>query len=946
MGDSDSKETSKGNIKKTGNKVPKRNPTGSSDKWKKHMKRYKKQRLRFKIIVILIVIFLILGMSLAYLYFYSPVSDENDDDNDGMPNWWEIEHGLNPRDSGDASKDSDGDGLKNKKEYEIGTNPKKSDTDEDGIEDNYEYNERLDPTDPDTDSDGMADGWEISYNFNPKDPLDAVSDPDEDGFDLDNNGQIDVIEQFVNLEEYKNGTDPLDSDSDGDGMTDGWEVHYKYYCIELRSLIARYATPYYDYQYSFDPLVDNETDTDIDVNETWFLAPDGLDNYEEFKLGTDPTKPDTDGDGLNDGAEVDIGTLPLYYDTDMDTLPDGWEVKYGGVAIGLDPLKDDTDNDGELDRFEDYDNDGLDNFQEFQEGTSPVNMDSDGDGIPDGTDIDPLDPDPGSDLDMDGLNNFQEYLYGTDPGIADTDGDGLNDGTEVITGFFGEVIDGEYKTDTSVGKYYTNATNNDTDGDGLTDGEEVLTGWSGELINGVYHTALGSGIYFTNASNSDTDLDGLDDHQELFGISGFNTNASNSDSDHDKISDYDEVNEKFIYKTKPTLSDTDDDGLYDGIEIFTDFYPFEDFNTSIYGCIDSGKIDGTNPEDPDTDDDGITDGWEFEFGNISRSDVKDRAILTRYDKEHGTNYDEMLDKNPEVDQVWILNPLNVNDAGYDPDHDGYDSAGDGGIDNDDPFTNLEEYELEFHDESEYTDPLDWDTDNDGMSDGWEIEFSKWHGPPYRYVPDPLEPSDGSIDLDDDGVLYYINGIKFTEDFTNLEEYQWGLDLDNDGIIDHGTTDPHRADTNTNTINDYEDLWFGDFDNDGLANGWELLFNGSYLDPTGFQPRAPKPGKFDLYNDDSNNNGINDTFEDPDGDGYSNLAEHGLENVWLKSPAGSASDPTDPDNTPGNFSNRSKRGVSDSYENSNNLIHFQKIEISCIIINMEVINVDRKLLIIN
>jgi hypothetical protein len=852
-----------------------------------------------------------------------------------MPNWWEDDYGLNPRDPSDASKDSDGDGLKNKKEFEIGTDPKNSDTDGDGVEDNYEYNERLDPTNPDSDSDGMPDGWEIANNFNPKDPLDAVEDPDEDGIDLDNNGQVDLIEQFINLEEYKNGTDPRNNDTDEDGMIDGWEVHYKIFCNELRNIIARYATPYYEYSYTFNPLDDAETGDDIDVNETWVLTPDGLTNLEEFKLGTDPTKPDTDSDGLADGAEIEYGTLPLYYDTDGDTLPDGWEIKYGDVEIGLDPLEDDTDSDGMSDRFEDNDNDGLDNFQEFQEGTSPINEDTDGDGIPDGIDIFPLEPDPSSDQDQDGLSNYMEYLYGTDPGIPDTDSDGLTDGDEILTGFNGEMIGGIYLTTSTSDRYYTNATNNDTDGDGLSDGDEILAGWYGDLINGVYHTAAGTGTYYTNASNPDTDQDGLEDYDELFASSGFNTNASNADSDMDKISDFDEVNEVYIYKTKPTLSDSDDDGVVDGTEILNDFYPFIDFNTSVYGCIDSGTVDGTNPEDPDTDNDGMPDGWEYEYGRVGIGESEDKKILTRYDNDHGTNYTELLEIYPNIEYVWIINPLDDGDSNDDPDHDGYDSQGDGYIDEPDLFTNLEEYELENHDEGQFTDPLDWDTDTDGMSDGWEIEFSKWHGPPYRYVPDPLNPDDGATDLDDDGVYYYINGERYEEDFTNLEEYLWGIDLDGDGIIDHGTTDPHRADTNTNSINDYEDLWFGDTDGDGLVNGWELLFNGSYVDPNGYAPNNPHPGQFNPFNIDSNNNGTNDTYEDPDGDGYSNLAEHGIETTWLKSPTGSASDPTDADNTPGNFSARSQRTETDTFDIDNENGQPRMVDDVGIIVIMEV-----------
>lgn len=46
-----------------------------------------------------------------------------DDDNDGMPDIWEIQHGLDPL-IDDASGDPDGDGINNLNEYLMGTDPK------------------------------------------------------------------------------------------------------------------------------------------------------------------------------------------------------------------------------------------------------------------------------------------------------------------------------------------------------------------------------------------------------------------------------------------------------------------------------------------------------------------------------------------------------------------------------------------------------------------------------------------------------------------------------------------------------------------------------------------------------------------------------------------------------------------------------------------------------
>jgi hypothetical protein len=47
-----------------------------------------------------------------------------DSDEDGLPDWWEITHQLNPLFAGDALLDSDDDGVNNLAEYRAGTNPR------------------------------------------------------------------------------------------------------------------------------------------------------------------------------------------------------------------------------------------------------------------------------------------------------------------------------------------------------------------------------------------------------------------------------------------------------------------------------------------------------------------------------------------------------------------------------------------------------------------------------------------------------------------------------------------------------------------------------------------------------------------------------------------------------------------------------------------------------
>lgn len=117
---------------------------------------------------------------------------------------------------------------------------------------------------------------------------------------------------------------------------------------------------------------------------------------------------DQDLDGIPDYIEIEIGTDPLKADTDDDYLSD-----YIEVMIGYDPTNPDTDNNGIIDGNEDYDNDGLINAQEIQIGTELTFEDTDWDHLTDGDEVN---------------------IYGTDPLVADTDNDGIEDGDEVEIG--------------------------------------------------------------------------------------------------------------------------------------------------------------------------------------------------------------------------------------------------------------------------------------------------------------------------------------------------------------------------------------------------------------------------------------------------------------------------------------------------------------------------------
>lgn len=99
---------------------------------------------------------------------------------------------------------------------------------------------------------------------------------------------------------------------------------------------------------------------------------------------TDPTDKDVDPDGdkLTNLEEFKAGTNPLNPDTDGGGCPDGWEVRYG-----LDPTN-------PRDDISDIDGDGWTSHREYLEGTDPKNPNTDGDRyLRDGMDPHPLIPD-------------------------------------------------------------------------------------------------------------------------------------------------------------------------------------------------------------------------------------------------------------------------------------------------------------------------------------------------------------------------------------------------------------------------------------------------------------------------------------------------------------------------------------------------------------------------
>ena len=131
---------------------------------------------------------------------------------------------------------------------------------------------------------------------------------------------------------------------------------------------------------------------------------------------------DNDGDGLWNYFETYFGTDMDNADSDYDGLSDFLEI----YTLNFNPNSPDTDENGILDGNEDCDGDGLSNSIEIELNSNPISADTDRDKLIDaleyeiGTKLDEID------TDKDGLTDYEEYINGINPLI-------YNNPDEIIT---------------------------------------------------------------------------------------------------------------------------------------------------------------------------------------------------------------------------------------------------------------------------------------------------------------------------------------------------------------------------------------------------------------------------------------------------------------------------------------------------------------------------------
>ncbi|MGI9303450.1 MAG: Ig-like domain-containing protein, partial [Gammaproteobacteria bacterium] len=264
---------------------------------------------------------------------------------------------------------------------------------------------------------------------------------------------------------------------------------------------------------------------------------------------------DTDGDDVDDDRELVDGTDPAdpldYLDTDLDGVPDAVEQGQGSDPEDVESFLD-TDLGGVADYVETtlYINNSL--VPTDPNDPADDNRDTDGDGLPDATELVTLGSDP---------NNVDNPTAG---GAGDDDGDGVSNAIEnFLTGLAIENIDGD----------------SDLDRDGYADALEVR-----QLMNPL------------SAEDRDNDDDGVPDRIEAAAGADIDPTA---DTDGDGIPDAREI----ALGTDPLtvaapLTDTDDDGITDNVEQLL--------------RAQGGSADTTPTTD--TDNDGIPDVTELAGG--------------------------------------------------------------------------------------------------------------------------------------------------------------------------------------------------------------------------------------------------------------------------------------------------------------------------------------------
>jgi len=292
-------------------------------------------------------------------------------------------------------------------------------------------------TPADSDGDGVFDHLDIdSDNDGIPDAVEGSGDTDGDGIpnfmdtDSDGDGIDDAIEGHDANGDGVADVVPSGMDTDGDGLDDAFDIDNGGTAAPTQDADGDSIPDYLDLDADGDGILDSlEGNTDTDG--------DGVPNYLDL---------DSDNDGIVDSVEATSGVV----DTDGDSVPDHLDL--------------DSDNDGISDLYESGDAAGIASDLNL-DGTVSVteNVDADADGLMDVFEDGVLAANVGTtppDTDANSINDVLDL---------DSDGDGIPDTIEArpTAGFV--INDGD-------------VSNDDTDGDGIIDLFDTNTVFGGTQL--------------------------------------------------------------------------------------------------------------------------------------------------------------------------------------------------------------------------------------------------------------------------------------------------------------------------------------------------------------------------------------------------------------------------------------------------------------------------------
>ena len=469
----------------------------------------------------------------------------------------------------------------------------------------------------------------------------------------------------------------------------------------------------------------------------------------------------------------------------------------------------------------DRDGDGIPDDDETAGGSDPDDADTDDDGVIDGDE-----PMPYVDTDGDGLTDVRD---------PDSDNDGLYDGTELgvtTPDADTDVGAGHFIPDGDAGATTTDPLDRDTDDGGVPDGAE------------------------------DTDKDGVVDPGERDPNVAADDVTPPADDDMDGLTNAEEAE----LGTDPQDADSDDDGVLDGAEA---------------NYADDTDGDGLiNPLDPDSDNDGLFDGTEVGV-TTAHADTDVGAGHFRPDADPAT-HTSMVDRDTDhggvPDGAEDTDKDGQVDTGERDPRDPADDATPPADDDMDGLTNAEEGELG-------TDPQDADSDDDGVIDGAEANYSDdTDGDGLINPLDPDSDNDGLFDGTETGVTTPnadtdVGAGHFTPD-ADPSTHTGPLDPDTDdgGVPDGAEDVDHngRIDgTETDPLDPADDSTVVDDDGDGLSNPEEAELGTDPQDADS-DDDGVLDGAEANYGDDTDGDGmINPLDPDSDNDGITDGTEVGV-----------------------------------------------------------------------